>query len=175
MLAILFSILLSTPPQIAKLQQILEPLIEETNTPHTKERSQKFAAYFYYISQELQLDPILLIAIAKTESDLNPNRTGSIGELGIMQLHPRSAFPAARNALFMRNPRYRKRCLRTPSACQDEVIQAGATILQYAIKKCKTNFKALQMYNSGTCTGNPSYARKVQRTFRRIKKSYDKL
>jgi len=35
-----------------------------------------------------QVDPVIALAVAKVESDFNPNAVGSVGEIGVYQLRP---------------------------------------------------------------------------------------
>lgn len=40
------------------------------------------------------IDPKLALAVAKVESNLNPEARGAIGEIGLFQIHPKYAIPA---------------------------------------------------------------------------------
>jgi soluble lytic murein transglycosylase len=43
------------------------------------------------VSREHGYDPVFLLAIIKTESQFNPNTIGSFGEIGLMQIKPKTA------------------------------------------------------------------------------------
>lgn len=115
-------------------------------------------------SARYRLDPFLLAAVAVRESGLNPFAAGSIGERGLVQLHPRGAGARVR---FVQSERYRRRCARRPDACQAEVLDAGAHLLARCLRRCRRVKDALGAYNRGKC-GETNYARMVMRERQRL-------
>ncbi|MEM9070941.1 MAG: transglycosylase SLT domain-containing protein [Myxococcota bacterium] len=104
-----------------------------------------------------QVDPFLVAAMALRESGLNPFAEGSVGERGIVQLHPRGVGSRVR---FVRSEGYRRRCERRPDACQAEVIEAGASHVASAMERCGSVPEALGAYNTGVCQ-ETGYSRRV--------------
>ena len=103
------------------------------------------------------VDPFLVAAMALRESGLNPFAEGSIGERGIVQLHPRGIGSRVR---FVRSEAYRRRCERRPDACQGEVVDAGAEHVSAAIARCGSIPEGLGAYNTGVCQ-ETGYSRRV--------------
>lgn len=108
-------------------------------------------------AEKYSIDPFVLAAMAVKESGLNPFAEGSVGELGLLQLHPRGV---GRRTEFVRNERFRKRCERSVGACQQEVIEIGAEHLADAIARCGDLRAALGAYNSGKC-GETEYTERI--------------
>lgn len=98
------------------------------------------------------VDPWLLAAMAYRESGLNPDAIGAVGEVGVLQLHPRSA--RGRRALAA--------CARAPSRCTAAVIWLAAEGLAASIARCGSEPAALGAYNRGHC-GATSYSTRVLR------------
>lgn len=133
-------------------------------------RLTNFAHLIGSASREHDIDPFLLAAVAVRESGMNPLAAGAAGERGIVQLHPRG--PGAR-VRFVQSEAYRRRCERQPGFCQDEVLQAGASLLSRSINSCGGVREALGAYNRGEC-GTTDYSRRVMRerqTLLRLAKS----
>lgn len=120
----------------------------------------EFAHYLKDAGERNGIDPWLLAAMAFRESGLNPFAVGQVGELGILQLHPRS--PASKNIRFVKDGWYRMRCKREPGACQREIVDRAAELLARSVVLCGGDMdRALSAYNTGRCGGNTSYARRV--------------
>jgi hypothetical protein len=120
----------------------------------------EFAHYLKDAGERNGIDPWLLAAMAFRESGLNPFAVGQVGELGILQLHPRS--PASKNVRFVKDAWYRLRCKREPGACQREIVDRAAELLARSLVLCGGDIdRALSAYNTGRCGGNTSYARRV--------------
>lgn len=120
----------------------------------------EFARYLTEAGQTFEVDPWLLAAMAYRESSLNPFAVGGYGEAGILQLHPKSR--TSKGVRFVRDTRYRSRCKRTLGACQREVVERAAQMLKSSLEKCDGDLeRALGMYNTGRCGGNPPYAARV--------------
>jgi hypothetical protein len=120
----------------------------------------EFARYLKDAGEANGIDPWLLAAMAFRESGLNPFAVGGVGELGILQLHPKNA--RSRGVRFVRDEWYRHRCQREAGACQREVVDRAAQLLAQSLEQCGGDLdKALGMYNTGRCGGNGSYAKRV--------------
>jgi hypothetical protein len=101
----------------------------------------------------------LLIAQARQESGFNPEATGGAGEVGIMQIHPKTATDPGFGLTGVRNPDI----LRDPATN----INFGADYLAARAKSAGADLstpegqaKALQAYNGG---GDPNYVANVTR------------
>lgn len=123
-----------------------------------------FARYIAEVSATHHLDPFVLAAMAVRESGLDPFAEGPAGERGIVQLHPRGIGGHVR---FVTNEAYRRGCMRTPGACQREVLEVGATHLSDAIALCGGLNEGLGAYNRGVC-GDSAYTRRVLRERARL-------
>jgi soluble lytic murein transglycosylase-like protein len=131
----------------------------------------EFARYLKDAGEANGIDPWLLAAMAFRESGLNPFAVGGVGELGILQLHPRNA--RSRGVRFIRDEWYRHRCQREPGACQREVVDRAAQLLAQSLRQCGGNLDAaLAMYNTGRCDGgNGSYAQRVRGEMEKLKEA----
>jgi hypothetical protein len=124
------------------------------------ERLSEFAHYIIDAGEKNGVDPWLLAAMAFRESGMNPFVVGAVGELGILQLHPKN--PKVKSVRFMRDAYYRQRCRKEAGACQREVVDRAAEILARSLEKCDNDlYRALGMYNSGKCGGSKSYADRI--------------
>ncbi len=120
-------------------------------------RLEAFAQLFDEAAEDHNVDPWLLLAIAVRESGLHPHAEGSIGERGLVQLHPRGV---GRRVPFVRNDQYFRQCRVRRDGCQREVLQEGASHLRGWIDRCGSEASALGGYNRGRC-GVTSYSRRV--------------
>ncbi len=127
-------------------------------------RIASFARWMVEVSRENGIDPFVLAAIAVRESGLDPFATGSAGEMGIVQLHPRGI---GRHVRFVQSEAYRRRCARSPGACQAEILEVGARHLASAVQTCGSIEAGLGAYNTGVC-GENSYSRRVMRERTRL-------
>lgn len=123
-----------------------------------------FARWMTELSREHDVDPFVLAAIAIRESGLDPFARGSAGEMGIVQLHPRGV---GRRVRFVRSEAYRRRCSRSPGACQREILEVGVRHLASAVQHCGSLEAGLGAYNTGVC-GETSYSRRVMRERARL-------
>ncbi len=95
--------------------------------------SSKFEDIFREVAQKYQLDPKLLYAIAKVESNFNPQAVSPKGALGVMQLIPSTA-----KLVGVENPF-------DPA----ENIHGGAKYLKYLLERFGDLRLALAAYNAG--------------------------
>jgi hypothetical protein len=124
------------------------------------QRLGQFARYLIAAGETHGIDPWLLAAMAFKESGFNPFAMGSLGELGILQIHPGRR--DAREVRFIRDEWYRKRCRREPGACQQEVVNHAAQVLARSVELCGGDLEAaLGAYNTGRCNGNKRYTKRV--------------
>ena len=116
-----------------------------------------FSRIIVEAAQRHSVDPFLLTAMALRESGLNPFAEGGVGERGIVQLHPRGVGSRVR---FVQSEGYRRRCERDPGACQEEVLDVGASLIARSIERCGTVEAGLGCYNTGVCQSTP-YGQRV--------------
>ena len=125
-----------------------------------EERLKAFAEYLASSGQRFGLDPWLMGAMAIKESGMNPFALGSLGEMGILQINPGRR--DAKEVRFIRDKWYRTRCRKEPGACQQEVVEHAAQVLQRSLARCNGDLvDALGAYNTGRCGGNLRYAKRV--------------
>jgi hypothetical protein len=123
-------------------------------------RLNEFAHYLIDAGEKNGIDPWLLAAMAFRESGMNPFVVGAVGELGILQLHPKN--PKVKSVRFVRDRYYRQRCRKEAGACQREVVDRAAEILARSMDMCGGDlYLALGAYNSGKCGGNRTYADRI--------------
>ncbi|HEY2734714.1 MAG TPA: transglycosylase SLT domain-containing protein, partial [Polyangiales bacterium] len=128
----------------------------------------EFAHYLKDAGDRNGIDPWMLAAMAFRESGLNPFAIGGVGELGILQLHPKSKY--SQDVRFVKDGWYRIRCHHQAGACQREIVDRAAELLARSIAKCNGDVdQALGMYNTGHCGGHPEYARRIRREVARMK------
>jgi hypothetical protein len=125
--------------------------------------STKFDELFNEIATTYNLDPKLLHAIAKVESNYNPRAVSPKGALGVMQLIPSTARLVGVSDPF--DPR--------------ENIHGGARYLRYLLDKFGDLTLALAAYNAGPKAveaygGIPPYA-ETQRYVRSVLSLYQRL
>ena len=128
-------------------------------------RLYEFARYFVASGRAHGVDSLLLAAMARHESGLNPFAESSIGSRGIGQLHPRGV---GRRSIFVRSDRFWAACAREIGACQREIVDLQAEHLRAWIDRCGEVKAALGGYNSGRC-GRTRYMRSVLRWHNRIR------
>lgn len=125
-----------------------------------EQRLAKFAEYLANSGTKNGVDPWILTAMAFRESGFNPFAMGSLGELGILQLHPGN--PRSKHVRFIHDQWYRQRCKKEIGACQEEVVERAAQLLAKSVEQCGGDLKdALGSYNTGRCGGNSRYAKRI--------------
>ncbi|MCD6118631.1 transglycosylase SLT domain-containing protein [bacterium] len=127
------------------------------------QRSGELAAYLVVTARRYELDPLLLLAVVKTESDWRPGCTGAIGEVGLMQIHPgwwRGSW--GRNAGIEIDGNIRN---------EETNIAVGCQILRRYNDE-GSYMQMLANYNGGPARPYWPYARKVDREYREILKNF---
>lgn len=121
------------------------------------------------LSCESGFDPIMILAMAKHESNYNPfvvhDRTRATG---LLQLMPRSFF--AKGVDFVHSPSYRNECRDEEDYCQEEIIHASFRLLYRSIYRCGNIEQGIGMYGSGSCNGSRSFVRYVGNHSDRIRR-----
>lgn len=108
-------------------------------------------------------DPTLVLAISMVESRLDLHAKSPKGAVGPMQVLP-----------HIWAPKIELRCRQTPKKCVMLNVQAGVRALKVFRHRCGPKVRrVLQGYNSGSCTGNPVYARDVLKRYRYIQSLLD--
>ncbi|AHE94560.1 TPA: lytic transglycosylase domain-containing protein [Campylobacter fetus subsp. venerealis] len=132
--------------------------LNAVNLPNINET--KFNWLFYKFGKEFDIPPILLWAIAKTESNFdikakNINTNGS-SDYGLMQVNS------------IHEPTLKAKNLSLDDLYRPEInIQMGAMVLKGCLDKHGWDYKALNCYN-GKVDNNP-YSRKVFINLRTLK------
>lgn len=140
-----------------------DPKNSAKDTSFSPNLSTKFDELFNEIARTYNLDPKLLHAIAKVESNYNPRAVSPKGALGVMQLIPSTARLVGVSDPF--DPR--------------ENIHGGARYLKYLLDKFGDLTLALAAYNAGPKAveaygGIPPYA-ETQRYVRSVLSLYQRL
>jgi hypothetical protein len=140
-----------------------DPKNSAKDTSFSPNLSTKFDVLFNEIARTYNLDPKLLHAIAKVESNYNPRAVSPKGALGVMQLIPSTARIVGVSDPF--DPR--------------ENIHGGARYLRYLLDKFGDLTLALAAYNAGPKAveaygGIPPYA-ETQRYVRSVLSLYQRL
>jgi hypothetical protein len=140
-----------------------DPKNSAKDTSFSPNLSTKFDELFNEIARTYNLDPKLLHAIAKVESNYNPRAVSPKGALGVMQLIPSTARLVGVSDPF--DPR--------------ENIHGGARYLRYLLDKFGDLTLALAAYNAGPKAveaygGIPPYA-ETQRYVRSVLSLYQRL
>lgn len=123
----------------------------------------KYDSYFKAAAKKYNVSESLLKAIAKAESDFNPNDVSSAGAIGIMQLMPETAA-----GLGVKNPYDPK-----------QNIMGGAKCISLKLKEFNGNVRlALAAYNAGSGAvrrngGVPSYCKSYVNKVLSYKKAYE--
>jgi soluble lytic murein transglycosylase-like protein len=125
-----------------------------------EKRLSEFARYLVEAGQRHAVDPWVMAAMAFRESGYNPFAMGSLGELGILQIHPKGR--RVENVRFMRDEWYRRRCRQEVGACQREIVDHAAQVLSRSLTMCGGSLNdALGAYNTGRCGGNDRYSKRI--------------
>lgn len=69
------------------VREIFEKRLPEKYRKHAPELTQQVIA----LSSEFEMDPLFVLAVIAQESSFNPRTVGPVGEIGLMQLRPKTA------------------------------------------------------------------------------------
>lgn len=103
----------------------------------------EYSEYVYKYSQEYNLDPNLVFAIIKTESNFNPDAGSNAGALGLMQLMP-DTFD------WLQQYKNGEVTMDTSQLYDPETnIQYGCIFLEFLLEKYSVEETAVAAYNAG--------------------------
>lgn len=115
------------------------------NSVARREMAEKIA----FAAERCNVPPLLLTVIAKRESSFDPEAVGSLGEIGILQVHGLAA----------------KDC---DLSTVDGQLACGASWLRKSFDKCGTWDRAIAAYAAGYCTA-PKNSRLFKLVFSRFR------
>lgn len=116
----------------------------------------KYEETIYYYSQEFNVDPYLVCAIIKNESNFNPEAKSKKNAIGLMQITEKTAEWIAKKINL---PYFKKEDLYNP----DTNIMLGTWYLAYLIKYFDGNIKyAVAAYNAGLSNVNKWHAERLK-------------
>ncbi|AIS52076.1 lytic transglycosylase catalytic [Thermoanaerobacter kivui] len=121
-------------------------LTEELNTHYFLKKIYplKYKEYVVYYSSEYGIDPYLVFAVIKVESNFNPNAVSSKNAIGLMQILPETGSWVAKK-IGIKN--YKEDLLFDPKYN----IQIGTWYLSYLLKTFDGNVQlAVAAYNGGS-------------------------
>jgi len=131
--------LLFTDTEILDSTYVLLNPLEISINKKTKSDPVKFEGYIYRAAREYGVEPSLIKAIIKTESDFDPNAKSKAGAEGLMQLMPQTA-----RMYNVQN-----------SYNSEQNIMAGTRHIKYLLGKYKDDLiLALAAYNAGESAVN---------------------
>lgn len=132
----------------------------------TIKRVEKYAPLIIRISNEIGIDPKLVLSVAWAESHFKPNAKSYAGALGIMQVKPDTQEYILQKEFKKENlvPFYTLLVFENSLITTDIIdnILAGALYLKYLVNKFDNIQKAIVAYNEGP-----------RGTYRLIKKKFD--
>ena len=131
--------LLFTDSEIFDSTYVLLNAHEIVPEPRRSSKPVKFEGYIYRAAKEYGVEPSLIKAIIKTESDFDPDAKSKAGAEGLMQLMPKTA-----RSYNVHN-----------SYNSEQNIMAGTKHIKYLLDKYKDNLiLALAAYNAGETAVN---------------------
>jgi len=142
------------------------PLMLVAGTSYAGSTPPLYWDYFREAADRYKIDPLLLVAIAKTESSINPylinkaNRNKSI-DVGVMQINS-CHFRELKGYMGDLNRLYDPRLN----------IHVGAWVLSQCIQRFGMSWQAVDCYNKGAKKAhrNSRYVRKVASHYSRLKR-----
>jgi soluble lytic murein transglycosylase-like protein len=108
---------------------------------------------------ELDLDPLLIVAVMAIESSFNPLAESSVGAQGLMQVIPRFHMDKI-------GPGAKEGALFDP----DTNVRVGALVIKEGLRRYGSLQRALQYYGGALADPNARYARKVLAMKARLEK-----
>lgn len=135
-------------------------VVQKKRSPHPNVT--KWDKYIYMASQSTQVSPALIASVIEVESDGNSASTGTVGEIGLMQMKCETA----------KDMGYVWDCKRL--YLPDLNILYGAKYLAWQLKRYGGNLRmTLSAYNAGIATlANPTYVNKAMSAYQRYMEYY---
>jgi soluble lytic murein transglycosylase-like protein len=148
---------------IAAVTAAILSLVPHWTSEKSKERAKTYAGIIVEECQAVRprIDPFLIVAIAFKESSFRAKIKGKRGEVGLMQILPKSALTRS----ITNGQTKRKKLLEVRSN-----IRVGIGHLHYWQQKCGVEKMDvwISAYNSGKCRRS-KYAKRIRRVYCRIK------
>lgn len=143
---------ISQSERIQSEKEALVPwVIDNSHKQITEAKAKRIIEYVYEFAFENNLDPILLLAIAKNESGFRERAKSSAGAVGMMQVIPRY---------------HREKINKRDPMTMRVSIDVGSKIIREYIDKANNSLrKALNLYSGG---GGKKYYAKVSKTHKEI-------
>lgn len=141
---------------VAELDPILVEWIRSNLSNRWKKSALQIAQAVIRESNNYHFDPVLLLAIIKSESNFNPEIIGAAGEIGLMQVMPQTAAWIAKKSGFAWNKK---------SRLQDPVtnIKIGAAYVAYLRERFESEGQLyLAAYNMGVSNVQRALANQVR-------------
>lgn len=126
-----------------------QPVYIQHARTNPEQRAYVLEEAFTNAAVRVKVPKYLLLALAWTETALDGSRVGDAGEMGVMQLHPRTAAGRA----------YARSCPVPSRRCDALSIELGAEALAKGYDACGTWKQAIGYYKSGKCLEGPQAAR----------------
>ncbi len=104
----------------------------------------EYTDYIQEAADRYKVNPYIIAAMAKCESDFDPNATSSAGAVGVMQMMPETATEVANQGL-VDSTKYPPQNLNDPEVS----INYGAAYLRYLVERYHEMNPAIAAYNAG--------------------------
>lgn len=128
-------------------------VVQETKGKVTPSQASKYVGYAYEAGQAWKVDPLLLLAIMKPESNFKQNARNKSGAVGLMQVIPK-----------WHRDKIKKRNILNPKVNIDVAAQILDQYLNWHGESIST---AINRYSGGA---NKKYHRDVQDTYKQLRK-----
>ncbi len=152
------SLALSLVPQVSVKMSRLEKIVQKENRTLAAPVGRKITEQVLSVAEEYDMDPLLILAIIKTESNFRPQVISYAGAIGLMQVKPIVVREVAIDRQeWIQKPAHR--LLMDP----EENIEIGVRYLDYLRQRFGNDwFHILSAYNMG-----PTYVSRLQQHQRR--------
>ncbi len=120
-----------------------------------RDQSHQIAQAIIDVAHKYSFDPVFILSVIKTESSFNPERVGTVGELGLMQVRPETGEWMAKRAGVKWKG---SKTLRDPI----QNIRIGASYLSYVRERFDSHARLyLAAYNMGPRNVNELRAQSI--------------
>lgn len=119
------------------------------NSNSCEKDAREYANYFFYAGYKNNVDPWLLAAVVRKETQFDAYKVGGVGERTLFQLHPKA--PWGRKSKFVRSRWYRTLCKKEAGHCQKRPADIAAALLRDHFDSVGLE-RGLTMYNTGKGT-----------------------